>query len=109
MRDYKDEEPVGMAWHEKAKYRWSHLCVLRMLTLDLMGPSAFLLLDLLFISVVDVNDTVCAGCRSQRTGNLVAVETDGGGHSFVGRIPRLEVAYRARSEFVKGARVLVGL
>ena len=76
-----------------------------------MGPGAFLLIDLLFVSVIDVNDTVgAARGRSQRAGNLVAVESDGPGcHSFVGSIPRLEVADRAGSEVMKGARVLVGL
>jgi len=83
-----------------------------MLTLDLMGPGAFLLLDLLFVSVIEVNGTVtvCASCRSQRAGNLVPIESNGPGcHSFVGRIPRLEVADGAGSEVMKGARVLVGL
>jgi hypothetical protein len=84
--------------------------VLRVLTLDLMGPGAFLLLDLLFESVIDVNNTVCAKCGSQRAGNLVAIESDGPGcHSLFGRIPRLEVVDRAGSEVMEGARVLVGL
>ena len=39
-----------------------YLYLLSVLTLDLVCPSAFLFLYLLVISVVNVNDTICATC-----------------------------------------------
>ena len=76
-----------------------------MLAPDFMSPSAFLLLDLLFITVVDVNDIGSPERRTKRSGNLITVI--GHGRRFL----RLgfKMSNGARSEITGGARVLVGL
>ena len=77
------------------------------LTLDLVCPGAFLFLDLLFISVINVNDTICARCRSERAGNLIAVvRSDSRCKGF---LPYFEMSDGAGSEIVGGACVLIGL
>jgi hypothetical protein len=78
-----------------------------MLAPDLVGPSAFLLLNLLFISVVDVNDTGSPGCRTKRSRNLIGVVRHR--RNFLRDILGFKMSDGARSEITGGARVLVGL
>jgi hypothetical protein len=75
-----------------------------MLAPDLMGPSTLLLFNLLFVSVVDVNDTGSPGCRSKRSRNLIHLY-----HSFLREIFCFEMSNGAGSEIIGGARILVGL
>jgi hypothetical protein len=77
-----------------------------MLTPDLMGPSAFLLLNLLFISVVDV-DTGGPGSRTKRSRDLIRVIRHR--RNFLRGILGFEMSNGARSEIAGRARVLVGL
>ena len=78
-----------------------------MLAPDLVGPSAFLLFNLLFISVVDVNDIGSPGCRTKRSRDLIRVICHC--RNFLRYILGFEMSNGARSEITGGARVLVGL
>jgi len=80
------------------------------LTPNLMGPSAFLLLDLLFISVFGVVDIVEIGspwCRSKRSRNLITVLCSY--DSLIWDIFCLEISDGARREIMGRGRILVGL
>jgi len=87
-----------------------YLYLFSRLTLDLMSPSAFLFLYLLIISVVDVDDTICARSRLQWARNLVEIKSSGRLHrGFLHGNFCLEVGDCTSSEIMRGALVLVGL
>ena len=74
---------------------------------DFMGPSAFLLLNLFFITVVDVNHIGSPVRRTKRPRNLI---TDiGHRRRFLRDILGFKMSNSARSKINGGARVLVGL
>jgi hypothetical protein len=86
-----------------------YLYLFSVLTLDLMSPSAFLFLYLLIISVVDINDTICARCWLQRARNLVEIKSRGRCQAFLHGNLFLEMGNCTSSEVMGGTPVLVGL